>query len=158
MNKTIYTSPEAKRAAEGMARQKNPIECFMEALGRAVAEGKVVECMQPNITAHSGKIFIKARRGRIDQQLKAIRMIGNYVDAMQSDEREAEVMADGGIAAGVANTMLITGLLDKKELSDIIEMIDKIGREKLEELAAAGSRRNGNIFSRILHRRKAETV
>lgn len=158
MKKTIYTSPEAKRAAEEMEGRKNPIECFMEMVGQTLADGKGMEYAQLNIAARKGTIFIKARRGRMDQQLEAIEMIGNRVDAMRNDERAEEVMVDGGIAAGMANMMLTTGLLDKKELSDIIGMIDRIGKEKMESLAAAGGRRNGNVFSRVIHRRKAETV
>lgn len=161
MKKTIFTSPEAKRAAEETRKQKNPIECFLEAYVKAIENPhyRGQQAFEEAGSRMSGrKIFIKARRGRMDQQLEAIGMIGRYVEAMKNDERAEKVMADGGIATGIANTMLITGLLDRKELAEVIAMIDWIGKEKLESLAAEGGRKNGKIFSHILHGRRAETV
>ena len=144
-----------------MAGRKTPLEYLFEIYGRKTGrnlEEEYAQFIRSFPAANSNTICIKARRGRVDQQMEVLKMIESRVNAMQQAESAKEVMAEGGMAAGIANTMLPTGLIDKVELAGMIKMIDKIGREKLEELAAAGGRRDGNVFSRYLHRRKAETV
>ena len=65
-------------------------------------------------------------------------------EARHAEDRES-VFAKTGLAAGFANGILRAGLINKDELAQLVDMLNKTGSDRLEELDA----KRKHVFQRI---------
>lgn len=83
------------------------------------------------ITAH-----IEARPGLIESQQKGLERLTKIMQEVREAESFKELAEWGMIATGYANALHDIDLVSEKELSDIIEVLDRAGQKTLKRIEA----------------------
>lgn len=79
-------------------------------------------------------IDIQAVRGRTVEQEEALKQLAKLAqEARRAEDRES-VYTTIALAAGFANGIMYAGLIKKNELAQLIDMLNKIGGDRLAEL------------------------
>lgn len=80
---------------------------------------------------------IEARPGMIKPQQKGLEKLTKIMQEVREAESYKELAKWGMLATGYANALHDIDLVSEKELSDIIEVLDRAGQKTLKRIEAA---------------------
>lgn len=123
--------------------RRSTVGIALDEMSRRQAEGFMPFISEMFVKKDS--IFIHAARGRLKEQEEAMQQFTKLAqEARQAEDRES-VFAKTGLAAGFANGILRAGLITKDELTQLVDMLDRAGSDRLAEL----DKKKAPVFHRI---------